>query len=781
MDRSIAGRARGLAERLAQRILLLLAITSLVAGAAALRVWTLLGGRMDPDIVMTEAASGIAGSALALVVVWLALVALTWAIGRRSRPGPLAAALATLSIALVVGGSSGVLIADARDPARVSWLAMASGALLAVIVTAHLAWHLGAIARRASAPRTDWSDDAPARAGRDRRWPYVAIALLAVVAVVPPAVRPPELDPDRVCEANVECRTIVVQADQRSDDPRGATTSIEYGYDQADGPRRGTLVIVAGGPGVSGIVTYRLIQDTLDARLLATYDVVVFDPRGVGHSGYRDCPVASDVYAVQLDLTVQPKVIGTFVERCIVEADVRTTDLARYGSDQVVEDIETIRMDLGVERIAVYGESYGTVVAQRYALAHPDRLAALILDGPLDAAHPADQLWSEAAAGFEDVLDQTFDACRRDPTCATDLPDPDAAWERVSADLHDRIRTARYADLDGELTDFPLFEQSTLRSIADALYDETGRMLVLRSVAAAARDDWVPLARLVHSGVQHAEASEAVSDFAYYATWCADRVVELPELDTESYLAAARTALHDRRLGEVYLSGAACHAWPLPPGPPPAASLPVSATFPVLILTATADPVTPPASARRLLERYGATTNAYLVETDGGAHLTFGRGAACPDGLVVGLLVDGIVPSSVVSSCPGAVIDPYIGLVRSADDDDPVGFRARALEAEILGHPDVVGWETSFRTTIGCRLGGRVVIDRNRAGGEVDIDQCEVVDGSPLTGRGMIGRDGSLTFEVRFPDGDLVHAITPSGRARWSGSFRGRAFFGEAP
>ena len=127
------------------------------------------------------------------------------------------------------------------------------------------------------------------------------------------------------------------------------------------------------------------------------------------------------------------------------------------------------------------------------------------------------------------------------------------------------------------------------------------------------------------------------------------------------------------------------------------------------------------------------------------------------------------------------MIDPYIGLVRSADDDDPVGFRARALEAEILGHPDVVGWETSFRTTIGCRLGGRVVIDTNRAGGEVDIDQCEVVDGSPLTGRGMIGRDGSLTFEVRFPDGDLVHAITPSGRARWSGSFRGRAYFGEAP
>lgn len=760
--------------------MLLLALAALLAGVAALRVWSLLGVRMDPDLAMTEAASGLALAAQWLILAGLGLVAVLTRIARGSGPGPVTRGLALASLGLVVAGSLGVVVAETRDPARIGWLATAIGALLAVPLATHVAWLAGAAAHHTAAPTTDGSATASAPPSRGRRWPALAVAVLAVVAVIPPAVRPPESDPERVCEAAVECRSIVVRADRRST-ARGATTTIEYGLRPADGARRGTLVIVAGGPGISGIVAFRLLEATLPARLLAAYDVVVLDPRGTGQSGYRGCPQATTAYAIQLDLDVEASVVTSFVDRCIAEAGVPAAELARYGSEQIVEDIEAIRRDLGVERIVLYGESYGTAMVQRYALAHPDRVAALVIDGPFDPTLPIDELWSDSAAGFEDVLDQTFEACRRDPACTTDLPEPDVAWDGVLADLRDAIRTAGYAESDGTPAIWPITDQLARRGMAEALYDGSGRMLVLRSLAAAMRDDWVPLARLVYAGRLDAEAKEATSEFVYLATWCADRVVDPPELDIAGYLAAARAALADRRLGDVVLSGAACHAWPVAPGPPPGSSLPADAGFPVVILTATADPVTPAPSARRLHERLDAMTDAYLVETTGGQHLTFGRGFACPDAVVVGLLVDGIVPASAVTTCPGSLIDPYVGIVEPVPGEDPLGFHARAFAAEVLGHPDVVGWEARYGSAIGCRHGGRFVIETLRDLGEIEFDACAVIEGRPLTGRGTIGPDGSLGFDVRFPGGTLVGDVEADGGARWSGTIDGREHEGSTP
>lgn len=764
-------------------LLALIAVTGVAVGAAALRVWIALGGRLDPDLVMTSPAAGAATvafagiAALVVLVAAFLLVAPRWTpVAATLVPGGRTARLAALLVVVALGGLTvafvGIRLADGRDAARPFWLVLAIGGLLIGPTAALVSWLVGDLAWRGSPVRSDEA--------RERRWPFVAIALLAIVAAVPQATSgaDPDTDPERVCDARLECRWMTVEADQLDHADR-PTRVLRYGLRRADRERRGTLVMVTGGPGVSGIASYDQSESSLDARLTDWLDIVAFDPRGVGDSGYRDCLAASGRYSEALDREPTAAAIEGFVADCLRDAEVDPSTLGDYGGAQIAEDIETIRLDLGVERIALYGESYGTAIAQRYALAHPERLDALILDAPLDIAAPTDRSWAEATAAFEATLEATFDACLADATCAGDLPDPDGAWRRTLAALDDRTQVARYADTEGNLRDWPVTRSAVIDSVLDGLYGETTRMLGLRAIAAADRNDWVPMARLVDGGFGALEPLATSSEFTYFATMCADRVVATPDLGLGAYLAAAdRAGLTTRPMSNVYLSGAPCHAWPLPPGPAPASELPAGSAFPVVILTASADPITPEATAYRLAERYRATTEAYLVATSGGAHVTFGRGDSCPDDVVAELLTSGAAPRLAITSCPGTVIEQYVALVRREVDEDELSFLGRSLDIELFTHPGYQAWDGEGSLAVGCRFGGRMEISRGVEADRIDVRGCAVVDGREMDGSGVYHDDGPVEFDVSFGRGSLRYDIDEAGRASWSGTVDGRAITG---
>ena len=764
-------------------LLALVALAGVVVGATALRVWIALGGRLDPDLVMTSPAAGaatVAFAGIAALVVLLAaflLLAPRWTPvaaalvpgGRTGRPAAILAGVALGGLAVAVVG---IGLADGRDTARPFWLLLAISGLLIGPTAALVSWLVGDLAWRGSPVRSDEA--------RERRWPFVAITLLAIVAAVPQATSgaDPDTDPERVCDARLECRWMTVEADQLDHADR-PTRVLRYGLRRADRERRGTLVVVAGGPGVSGIASYDQTESSLDTRLTDWLDIVAFDPRGVGDSGYRDCLGASGRYSEALDREPTVAAIEGFVADCLRDAEVDPSTLGDYGSAQIAEDIETIRHDLGVERIALYGESYGTAIAQRYALAHPERLDALILDAPLDIAAPTDRSWAEATASFEATLEATFDACLADGACGTDLPDPDGSWRRTFAALDARPQVARYADTEGDLRDWPVTRSAVIDTMLDGLYGETSRMLGLRAIAAADRGDWVPMARLVDGGSGELEPLSTTSDFTYFATMCADRVAATPDVGLEAYLAAAHRAdLTTRPMSDVYLSGAPCHAWPLPPGPAPASELPPGSAFPVVILTASADPITPEATAHRLAERYRATTAVYLVATSGGAHVTFGRGDSCPDDVVAELLTSGATPSRAITSCPGTVIDEYVALVRRDVGEDELSFLGRSLDIELFTHPGYQAWDGAGTLAIGCRFGGRMEVSRGSEADRIDVRGCAVVDGRVMDGSGVYHDDGPVRFDVSFGRGSLRYDIDGAGRARWSGTVDGRSITG---
>ncbi len=790
-------------------IAFLIGLAGLALGAIGIRSAAILSGRIDPDLVTTPELASIALLALAIQAGLLLLGVAAVVVGRRwsgpvaasltvfGDPGPLLAGArrtARLAFALGIGGmilvaigALGVLLPLGRDGARVIWLVSAVGGLALPLSAALLIWLVGDIERREALAIHATDPWQPHPGERDRRWPIPAIALLAVFAIVPPAANIPYLWSDHLCQAaDLDCRWIIVQADQVTNDPRGATAVLHYGIRRATRESRGTLVIATGGPGISGVSAYA-DSPAYDSRLTDAYDVVVFDARGVGESGYVDCPVASQRYQASLWFDAAPQVIEDFVDACVDETGVDRTRLADYGSANVAEDIETIRRDLGVERIALYGESYGTVVAQRYAVAHPEHLEALILDGPIDIAQPTDAAWVEATRGFEDVLRRSLGTCLATAGCRFH----DASvWSNVMNTVEKDMVSASYADTDGVVTDWPLTDDAVRETLLNAMYDVGGRMLALRALSAAEGGDWVPMARLVYSGMTDFVAYEAISDFTYYAASCADRHSAGSETDASQFMRDAKSSLFAAsRTGSVYLSSAACHAWPLPAAAAPPPSTPATAGFPVLILTATGDPITPPAHGRRIFERYRAITDAYLIRTQDGPHVTFGRGWDCPDDIVIDLLVADARPKS-GTSCPGEMVSPFLDLAVDKTGGDPIEFRARALDLELLAHPDYVGWDGLDPLTIGCRFGGRLEVSSVGEGGAyvdtIKVDDCAVVKGEPMDGTGTYQGTDEAEFDVRWPAGDFTYRIVAEwrytadedGTATWDGTFLGRSIEG---
>ncbi len=166
------------------------------------------------------------------------------------------------------------------------------------------------------------------------------------------------------------CSTLDVPLDRTG--RRNGTLHLRVGA--ADNVRapRGVLLALSGGPGQPGL----FLLDRFVGKALAAekrrYRVVVFDQRGTG-AGALDCEAmqqqmgASDLY---------PPTAGA-VRACAAKLGDRRQF---YGTDDVVEDIDALRRALGVDKIALDGVSYGTYVAERYALAHPDHVSKLVLD-----------------------------------------------------------------------------------------------------------------------------------------------------------------------------------------------------------------------------------------------------------------------------------------------------------------------------------------------------------------------------------------------------------------
>jgi pimeloyl-ACP methyl ester carboxylesterase len=168
----------------------------------------------------------------------------------------------------------------------------------------------------------------------------------------------------------VLCTDVVVPLDRSGQVP--GTVSLHVEYLPAVGTPRGAVFLVAGGPGQGSAGTFGLTSPSVVDEyryLFPGYTLVAFDNRGTGASGVLRCP------GLQAPFTTDQQ--GALMTACAASLG---SSRAFYGTDEHVEDTDAVRAALGLDKIALYGVSYGTKLATAYAYAHPARVERLVLD-----------------------------------------------------------------------------------------------------------------------------------------------------------------------------------------------------------------------------------------------------------------------------------------------------------------------------------------------------------------------------------------------------------------
>jgi pimeloyl-ACP methyl ester carboxylesterase len=437
----------------------------------------------------------------------------------------------------------------------------------------------------------------------------VALAALGVSAAgaAPAQAAPARLRLKRCSRAHDDvsrCGRLSVPLD-RSGAVRGRVSLKVRVLPPPGGRPRATVFALAGGPGQAAAPLLQPIAQML-GPLLRTRRLVAFDQRGTGGSGRLSCPQLSQAGSA---VSVDDAVAG-----CARRLGARRT---AYTSAASVEDIEAVRAALGVERIALYGVSYGTKVALDYAARYPQHVSRLLLDSLL-LPGGSDPFMRTTIASVPRVLKAL---CARRACPFTHDPSGDLARLVARIARSGPLRGVRY-DGRGRPRRVAITREDLLGLLLAGDFDPTARALLPGAVRAALDGDTALLARLLGGGGDVSLDESSDSDALFVATSCEDGGVPWPAgTPIDGRAAATEAALraipeHDlapfdratlRRSQIGY-----CRGWPEAPIAQPTAPLP---NVPTLILSGDDDLRTPRKDALTLAARMPSARVVTVPET----------------------------------------------------------------------------------------------------------------------------------------------------------------------
>lgn len=385
-------------------------------------------------------------------------------------------------------------------------------------------------------------------------------------------------------EGIFECATVQVPVDWKR--PRGATLDLALARHRATDPARriGSLLINPGGPGGSGVGFAFSAPDSFSPDLLERFDIVGFDPRGVGLSNPVKCD--SDRVADQSAL-LYPDSAASFsalraANRALGEncRDLTGPLVDHMDTASVVRDMDAIRAALGERRISYYGVSYGTGIGQQYAERYPHRVRAMTLDSNMD--HSLDR-WSyqkTETVAMEESYGQFANWCARTPSCALHGRDARALFRS----LLDRAAAGELV-LPGD-PPYTVTPQD-LQSVAfGSMYDPADWFVFAADLAALDASDPAAARSLRERGEP--------TEFAYLPVTCQDYDFDVPSYATLARYerALARVAPVTRLSSLAWSDLTGCQNWPTEVTNPPH-RLDVDGTPQILVTNSRYDVATP--------------------------------------------------------------------------------------------------------------------------------------------------------------------------------------------
>lgn len=429
------------------------------------------------------------------------------------------------------------------------------------------------------------------------------------------------------------------------DKPESGVATIALIRFRAAGAKIGSLLLNPGGPGGSGVQFAADIIDEIPEPLRERFDVVGFDPRGVGLSRpavWCNSDAENDRERAEPDVDYSPSGVAhideltkQFVQRCVDK--VGKEFLAHVGTVSTAKDMDGVRAALGDDKLTYVGFSYGTELGTQYAQAFPQRVRALVLDGAVDpTVAPMDSLIRQAEA-FQKAFNDFAVDCAKSPDCPLGT-DPAKAVDVFHSLVNPLVdKPAQTKDPRG------LSYPDAVTGVTSALYSPGFWEMVTSGLAAlrdgTPADDLLKLADQYWG--RYADGHYDNSSDAFNAISCVDNPYPT---DTESWVAA------DKRRREVspwdsfgeftgYAPKGSCAFWPVPPtSQPHPASAPGAPTM--LVISTTGDPATPYTDGVALAQQL----NARLLTVEGTQHTAAFGGDACIDDIVVDYLIDLTLP-----------------------------------------------------------------------------------------------------------------------------------------
>jgi pimeloyl-ACP methyl ester carboxylesterase len=250
------------------------------------------------------------------------------------------------------------------------------------------------------------------------------------------------------CRDVPDAECAMVEAPIDPSQPDGPKLSLRLARLPALDPSRsrGSLLIIPGGPGVgitAGGGTFGVLRPLFHLdELRQTFDVVTYDPRGIGESNPLRCAPGpapdAGAAAAQNGGVLSAAEFATFAAANTAFADscfaASGALMEHLSSRENAADIEQIRQALGqTDGLVAYSGSYGTLYAQAYLEAYGDRVKALVLDGVVDHSVDLPTYGARWAIATEDGFDRFVQWCNQEPSCALHGQDVAAVYEAVVA------------------------------------------------------------------------------------------------------------------------------------------------------------------------------------------------------------------------------------------------------------------------------------------------------------------------------------------------------------
>lgn len=450
-----------------------------------------------------------------------------------------------------------------------------------------------------------------------------------------------------LCEETFACATVEMPLDYA--DPARESIDIAVIRSDATGDAQGTVLVNPGGPGGSGV---NIVRDALpfitSDRLREHYDVVGFDPRGVGQSSAVDCLTDEEREADRLEF-LEPGIsdaeayetLAAEAQDFAAQCAERTGELLGYiDTDSAARDLDILRAVVGDEQLNYLGFSYGSALGTAYAELFPTKTGRLVLDGAVDPSLSNEEVTLGQARGFEAALRSFVADCQLSSECP--LPSGVDQGVAVIQDLFRSVEESPMTASDGRLVTIGTFFSGFILP----LYENNNWPLLSAAIDQALQGD--PTAMLELADLAADRGPDGVyatnSNSAFIAINCLDYPMtsDFDELNAD----AAELEEASPTFGP-YLAygGVTCDAWEYGPVLEPA---PASASdaAPIVVIGTTGDPATPFDWSLALADQL---ETAVHVTWEGEGHTAYGRAGDCIGDLVDSYFIDGTVPDDGVT------------------------------------------------------------------------------------------------------------------------------------